>query len=79
MYDMIYVDRYSLPFDRHDWIIDRNGKDIRYVIGTSLTPIFTTPLLSSLTFLYVCVYMCRLLFRSPGELQPRCDRYASRR
>jgi hypothetical protein len=25
--------RYSLPFDRHDWIIDRgNGDEVRYVI-----------------------------------------------
>lgn len=23
---------YQPPFDRHDWIIDRNGKRIRYVI-----------------------------------------------
>ena len=23
---------YSLPFDRHDWIIDRNGEEVRYVI-----------------------------------------------
>merc|ERR1711936_1392219 len=23
---------YELPFDRHDWIIDRNGKEVRYVI-----------------------------------------------
>lgn len=23
---------YELPFDRHDWIVDRCGKDIRYVI-----------------------------------------------
>ncbi|OQR73856.1 cytochrome c-type heme lyase-like [Tropilaelaps mercedesae] len=23
---------YDLPFDRHDWIIDRCGKDVRYVI-----------------------------------------------
>ena len=23
---------YKLPFDRHDWIVDRNGKDVRYVI-----------------------------------------------
>ena len=23
---------YKLPFDRHDWIIDRNGEDVRYVI-----------------------------------------------
>jgi cytochrome c heme-lyase len=24
--------RYDLPFDRHDWVIDRNGKEVRYVI-----------------------------------------------
>ncbi|CAG5133635.1 unnamed protein product [Candidula unifasciata] len=23
---------YELPFDRHDWIVDRNGKEVRYVI-----------------------------------------------
>uniref|UniRef100_A0A1A9VJ08 Holocytochrome c-type synthase n=1 Tax=Glossina austeni TaxID=7395 RepID=A0A1A9VJ08_GLOAU len=23
---------YELPFDRHDWIIDRCSKDVRYVI-----------------------------------------------
>mmetsp|Transcript_36390 Transcript_36390/g.34414 ORF Transcript_36390/g.34414 Transcript_36390/m.34414 type:complete len:249 (-) Transcript_36390:129-875(-) len=23
---------YSLPFDRHDWVVDRDGKDVRYVI-----------------------------------------------
>jgi len=23
---------YDLPFDRHDWIVDRNGQEIRYVI-----------------------------------------------
>jgi len=23
---------YQLPFDRHDWIVDRNGKEVRYVI-----------------------------------------------
>jgi len=23
---------YDLPFDRHDWIVDRNGKEIRYII-----------------------------------------------
>ncbi|KYQ88472.1 cytochrome c heme-lyase [Tieghemostelium lacteum] len=23
---------YKLPFDRHDWIVDRNGKQVRYVI-----------------------------------------------
>uniref|UniRef100_A0A1A9V3H4 Holocytochrome c-type synthase n=1 Tax=Glossina austeni TaxID=7395 RepID=A0A1A9V3H4_GLOAU len=27
-----FVHRYELPSDRHDWIIDRCGKDIRYVI-----------------------------------------------
>lgn len=24
--------RHELPFDRHDWIIDRCGKEVRYVI-----------------------------------------------
>lgn len=24
--------RYKLPFDRHDWIVDRCGKPVRYVI-----------------------------------------------
>lgn len=23
---------YPLPFDRHDWIVDRCGKDVRYII-----------------------------------------------
>lgn len=23
---------YELPFDRHDWIVDRCGKEVRYVI-----------------------------------------------
>ncbi|CAH0381116.1 unnamed protein product [Bemisia tabaci] len=23
---------YEYPFDRHDWIIDRNGKEVRYII-----------------------------------------------
>eukprot|EP01035_Chromulina_nebulosa_P020099 gene20099-26096_t len=29
---MHYILGYSLPFDRHDWYINRNGKEIRYVI-----------------------------------------------
>lgn len=28
----IFFFRYELPFDRHDWIVDRCGKDVRYVI-----------------------------------------------
>lgn len=24
--------RYELPFDRHDWVIDRCGTEVRYVI-----------------------------------------------
>uniref|UniRef100_A0A0B7A6F0 Holocytochrome c-type synthase n=1 Tax=Arion vulgaris TaxID=1028688 RepID=A0A0B7A6F0_9EUPU len=23
---------YELPFDRHDWIVDRNGREVRYII-----------------------------------------------
>jgi len=26
------VDRYELPFDRHDWLVDRCGKSVRYII-----------------------------------------------
>ena len=24
--------RYELPFDRHDWIVDRCGRKVRYII-----------------------------------------------
>jgi len=24
--------RYELPFDRHDWIVDRCGREVRYII-----------------------------------------------
>lgn len=27
-----HLHRYELPFDRHDWIVDRCGKDVRYII-----------------------------------------------
>lgn len=30
--DFLFFCRYELPFDRHDWIVDRCGKDVRYVI-----------------------------------------------
>jgi Cytochrome c/c1 heme lyase len=23
---------YELPFDRHDWVVDRDGKEVRYII-----------------------------------------------
>jgi cytochrome c heme-lyase len=26
------VTRYKLPFDRHDWVVDRCGTQVRYVI-----------------------------------------------
>ena len=29
---LYFCDSYELPFDRHDWIVDRNGRDVRYVI-----------------------------------------------
>lgn len=32
IYKIYYIFRYELPFDRHDWIIDRCGKDVRYII-----------------------------------------------
>lgn len=28
----LFVFRYELPFDRHDWIVDRCGKEVRYII-----------------------------------------------
>lgn len=27
-----YLNRYEYPFDRHDWIVDRCGKEVRYII-----------------------------------------------
>lgn len=24
--------RYELPFDRHDWVVDRCGREVRYII-----------------------------------------------
>ena len=29
---LFILPRYELPFDRHDWIIDRCGRDVRYII-----------------------------------------------
>lgn len=29
---LVYIFSYELPFDRHDWIVDRCGTDVRYVI-----------------------------------------------
>lgn len=29
---IIFASRYELPFDRHDWIVDRCGKEVRYII-----------------------------------------------
>ena len=36
---------YTLPFDRHDWIIDRNGQQVRYVIDfyKGATKVIETP------------------------------------
>ena len=35
----------SPPFDRHDWLIDRNGQQVRYIIDfyTGKSPIFSEP------------------------------------
>lgn len=29
---LILCCRYKPPFDRHDWIVNRNGQEVRYVI-----------------------------------------------
>ena len=32
-YDIYFlIFSYKLPFDRHDWVVDRDGKEVRYVI-----------------------------------------------
>ncbi|KOB67917.1 Cytochrome c heme lyase [Operophtera brumata] len=31
-WEALHAKQYELPFDRHDWIVDRCGKDVRYVI-----------------------------------------------
>lgn len=28
----VLLNRYELPFDRHDWVVDRCGKQVRYII-----------------------------------------------
>ena len=30
--NLVFPFSYELPFDRHDWIVDRCGKDVRYII-----------------------------------------------
>lgn len=32
MFNFFHAHRYELPFDRHDWIVDRCGKEVRYII-----------------------------------------------
>lgn len=29
---MPLIYRYELPFDRHDWVVDRCGRHVRYII-----------------------------------------------
>ena len=39
--NFFYYIRYELPFDRHDWVVDRCGRHVRYVIdyyGCEPTP-----------------------------------------
>lgn len=31
-YCNIDFSRYELPFDRHDWVVDRCGREVRYII-----------------------------------------------
>ena len=37
---------YKLPFDRHDWVVDRCGREVRYSIRISFRAALTTQLLS---------------------------------
>ena len=34
----IFACRYGFPFDRHDWFVDRNGREVRYVIDYYFNP-----------------------------------------
>ena len=31
-YSYFFLPSYDLPFDRHDWVVDRGGKEVRYII-----------------------------------------------
>ena len=54
--------RYELPFDRHDWVVDRCGRHVRYIIDyygcdpmeNNTTPIYldVRPALDSFTALW---------------------------
>ena len=47
VYDVVFYNficRVNLPFDRHDWTVDRCGKEVRYIIDY-----YSTGVLSSLT------------------------------
>ena len=67
---MIDLCSYSKPFDRHDWIVDREGREVRYVIdfyagkqnnpiNTNAVPMFldVRPALDSLPALYDRIYV----------------------
>lgn len=32
IHSIIFLHSYELPFDRHDWIVDRCGREVRYII-----------------------------------------------
>jgi hypothetical protein len=34
---------YGFPFDRHDWFVDRNGREVRYVIDYYFNPNYEAP------------------------------------
>ncbi|TGZ58142.1 hypothetical protein CRM22_009756 [Opisthorchis felineus] len=72
---------YELPFDRHDWIVDRCGRDVRYVIDYydggpadkhgRFTLLDVRPALDSVEAVYDRARVAWMRFRSPEPPAPR--------
>ncbi|KER21833.1 hypothetical protein T265_09929 [Opisthorchis viverrini] len=73
--------KYELPFDRHDWIVDRCGRDVRYVIDYydggpvdehgRFTLLDVRPALDSVEAVYDRARVAWMRFRSPEPPVPR--------
>lgn len=61
---------YSLPFDRHDWVVDREGKSVRYIID------FYSGARSKYNDAAISIHLdVRPALDSPGALFDRVHRY----
>ena len=80
--------RYELPFDRHDWIVDRCGKDVRYVIdyydGGSVDPAFkfalldVRPAMDSVENVWDRMKVCYMRWRYSSEINKMTQEAMSR-